>query len=213
MIKKKNKYLLDKRLKILNIAKKIIPKEGFNTKTFNIISKHSELDENETHLLFPKGYNDLIKFSLDQLNQDLENYCKNLELVRLPLHKRIRKILLSKILLMNKQKQFYKKIYLSLLLPKKNLSVPKQIYKSIDQIWYIAGDTSTNFNFYTKRLILAGIYSRVILYFFNNDDQNALENILDSNLRRVSKIPELKSKINIIKNNLPGIAKIIRNIN
>ena len=28
-----------------------------------------------------------------------------------------------------------------------------------DAIWYAAGDTSTDFNFYTKRAILAGVYS------------------------------------------------------
>ena len=213
MIKKKNNYLLDKRLKVLKIAKNIIAKHGFNVETFNIISKHSELDENETQLLFPEGYKDLIIFALEQLNKDLDNYCKNLDLIRFPLHKRIRKILLYKFFLMNKEKNFYKKIFLSLLLPKRSISIPKQLYKSIDQIWYIAGDTSTDFNFYSKRLILAGLYSRAILFFFNNNDQNSLEKIIDTDLKRVAKIPELKSKINVFKNSFPSIIKLIRNFN
>ena len=73
-----------------------------------------------------------------------------------------------------------------------------QIYKSVDQIWHIAGDASTDFNYYSKRLILTGIYSKLILYFFNNEDQNTLEKILDKDLQRVAKIPVLKSKIRII---------------
>ena len=209
----KNNYLLNKRLKILVIAKSIIAKEGFNSKTFNKILKDTKVDENEAHLLFPEGYNDIIKFSLVQLNDDLENYCINLDLIRLPLHKRIRKILLSKILIMNKEKKFYKKLFLSLLLPKRSFSIPKQLYKSIDQIWYIAGDTSTDFNFYTKRLILGGIYLRVLLSFFNNEDQASLEEVLDTDLQRVGEIPKLKSKINIFKNNFPSILKFIRNFN
>jgi len=213
MKKKKNNYLLNKRLKILKIAKNIIAKDGCNEKTFDLISKHSKLKENETHLLFPEGYKDLIKFSLKQLNEDLENYCKNLDLIRMPLHNRIRKIILSKILLMNKEKNFYKKIFLSLLLPKRSFFLPKHLYKSIDQIWFIAGDTSVDFNFYTKRLILTGIYLRVILFFFNNNDQNTLEKNLDSDLQKVSKIPELKSKINIFKNNFPSVLKFIKNVN
>ena len=75
---------------------------------------------------------------------------------------------------MHKYKSFYKKIFLNLLIPKKNIFVPIQLYKSIDQIWFIAGDTSTDFNFYTKRLILSGIYTRVVLFFFNNNDQDEL---------------------------------------
>ena len=140
---------------------------------------------------------DLLKYFLEQLNIELQQYCKSIDLIRLPLHKRIRKILLSKIEIMNKEKNFYKKIFLNSLLHNKSVSLPKQLYKSIDHIWYLAGDTSVDFNFYTKRLILAGIYSRVVLFFFNNNNQNELENLLDLNLKRVAKIPELKSKINI----------------
>ena len=49
--------------------------------------------------------------------------------------------------------------------------------------------------------------------YFNNNDQNALENILDSNLKTVSKIPELKAKINIFKDNFPKIINFVKNFN
>ena len=166
-MKKQNNYLYEKRLHILKFAKKIVSKQGLKPDILNIISNQHNLDKNQTDLLFPEGNNDLIKFALEQLNIDLENFCKKIDLIRLPVHKRIRKILISKILIMNKEKIFYKKIFLNLLIPKKQLSLPSQLYKSIDQIWFIAGDSSVDFNFYSKRLILAGIYTRVILFFFN----------------------------------------------
>ena len=86
-----------------------------------------------------------------------------------------------------------------------------QLYKSVDQIWFIAGDTSVDFNFYSKRIILAGIYSRVILFFFNNNNQSILEKNLDADLKKVSKIPELKSKVNIFKDYFPNIIKFVKN--
>ncbi len=210
-MKTKNKYLLNKRVKILKFAKNIVAEEGLTTKTLKNISKKYNLDIYELNLLFPDGKNDLLKFALEQLNIDLENYCKKLDLIRLPIHKRIRKILLSKIYIMDKEKKFYRKIFLNLLIPKKNFSLPIKLYKSVDQIWFIAGDTSVDFNFYTKRLILAGIYLRVILFFFNNNNQNMLENLLDSSLKRVSKIPELKTKLNIFKDYLPMAVKFLKN--
>ena len=211
MMKTKNKYLLNKRLKILKFAKIIVAENGLTSKTLKNISKKYHLDIHELNLLFPNGKNDLLQFALDQLNIDLENYCKKLDLIRLPVHKRIRKILLSKIYIMDKEKKFYKKIFLNLLIPKKNFSLPIKLYKSVDQIWFIAGDTSVDFNFYTKRLILAGIYSRVIFFFFNNNNQKLLEDLLDSNLKRVSKIPELKTKLNIFRDLLPKAIKIVKN--
>ena len=213
MMKTQNKYLNNKRLKILKLAKLIIAEEGLNLNTFETIALKHNLNINEINLLFPDGNKDLLEYSLEQLNIELQEYCKSIDLIRLPLHKRIRKILLSKIEIMNKEKNFYKKIFLKSLLPIKTISLSKQLYKSIDQIWYLAGDTSVDFNFYTKRLILAGIYSRVVLFFFNNNNQNELENLLDLNLKRVAKIPELKSKINIFREYLPKLIKFVKNAN
>ena len=206
-----NNYLLKKRLEILKIAKVFVSKNGLTKNSLQNISKKYGLDINETELLFPEGNIDLIKFTLEQLNNELEEFCKKIDLIRLPIHKRIKKILLSKIALMNKNKLFYRNIFLNLFIPKKNFSLPAQLYKSVDQIWFIAGDTSTDFNFYTKRLILSLIYSRIMLFFFNNNSQEELEKILDESLQKVSKIPEIKSKFKILREYFPQIAKVLKN--
>lgn len=213
MKKNKNSYLLSKRLNVLKIAKNVIAKKGINNSSFLEISKISKINKNEIDLIFPGGHKDLLNFALLQLNKDLDNSCKNLDLIRFPLHKRIRKILLTKFFLMNKEKDFYRKIFFNLLFQKKIYYLPSQLYKSIDQIWFIAGDTSIDFNFYTKRLILSGIYIRLVLFFFNNDNQIKLESILDNSLKKVGKIPELKSKIKIAKNNIPNILNFLKNYN
>jgi len=211
MKKSHNNYLLKKRLEVLKYAKIFISEKGLNKNSLENISKRYGLNINEIELLFPEGNIDLIKFTLEQLNKELEEYCKKIDLIRLPVHKRIKKVLLSKISLMNKNKLFYRSIFLNLLIPKKNFSLSNQLYNSVDQIWFIAGDSSTDFNFYTKRLILSGIYSRVILFFFNNNNQEELENIIDESLKRVSKIPEIKSKLKIFTEYFPKVAKFVKN--
>ena len=211
MKKSQNNYLLKKRQVVLRFAKEFVSENGLTKNCLENISKKYGLNTDETDLLFPQGNIDLIKFALEQLNNDLEVYCRQIDLIRLPIHKRIRKVLLSKISLMNKDKFFYRSIFLNLLIPKKNFSLSSQLYNSVDQLWFIAGDSSTDFNFYTKRLILSGIYSRVMLFFFNNNNQEELENILDESLKRVSKIPEIKSKLKIFKDYLPKIANFVKN--
>ena len=139
MMKTKNKYLLNKRLRLLKFAKIVVAKDGLTSNTFKNISKKYDLNIDEMNLLFPGGKNDFLQFVLEQLNIDLENYCKKLDLIRLPVHKRIRKILLSKIYIMDKEKKFYKKIFLSLLIPKKN---------------YYIGITLQFIKKYTKRQII-----------------------------------------------------------
>ena len=69
------------------------------------------------------------------------------------------------------------------------------LYKTCDQIWRISGDRSTDFSFYSKRLILSGVYSSTLLHWINDESKNShdTENFLDRRLLDVSKIGKLKN--------------------
>ena len=68
MKKSQNNYLLKKRLEVLKLAKVFVSEKGLTKNSLENISKKYGLDINETELLFPEGNNDLIKFTLEQLN-------------------------------------------------------------------------------------------------------------------------------------------------
>ena len=83
----------------------------------------------------------------------------------------------------------------------------KSLYRTVDTIWYWAGDNATDFNFYTKRLILASIYSATIAYIILKErDQEALSLFLDKELKLVGKINQAKNNLYEFKN---GIKKFI----
>ena len=164
----------------------------------------------ELEILFPKGYEDMLELSLDNLNYKLENIYKYYNFKKKPLHKKIKEIIVTKINLINKKKNFYKRTFYYLLVPSNYKLMIKQLYKSIDLIWYISGDNSTDFNFYTKRFILFLVYSTVILNFLKNDDLIETEKLLDDNLYKVSKIPKIKEKFKIIKKKFPSLFNILK---
>ncbi len=64
------------------------------------------------------------------------------------------------------------------------------LYRSVDAIWHAAGDTSTDYNFYTKRLLLAGVYSATLLFWLNDESKGhaATWAFLDRRLAEVIKI-------------------------
>ena len=45
------------------------------------------------------------------------------------------------------------------------------MYRTVDAMWRGIGDTSTDFNFYTKRALLSGVVAATVLYWL--DDQSA----------------------------------------
>ena len=73
----------------------------------------------------------------------------------------------------------------------------KLLYRTVDAMWYAAGDTSVDFNFYTKRATLAGVYSATMLFWLNDRSEGgqATWDFLDRRLEDVMKIEKLKSQI------------------
>jgi ubiquinone biosynthesis protein COQ9 len=73
----------------------------------------------------------------------------------------------------------------------------KLLYRTVDAMWYAAGDTSADFNFYTKRATLAGVYSSTLLYWLNDrsEGSEATWAFLDRRIDGVMKIEKLKSRI------------------
>jgi len=73
----------------------------------------------------------------------------------------------------------------------------KLLYKTVDAMWYAAGDTSTDFNFYTKRATLAGVYSSTLLYWLNDRSpgSEATWGFLDRRIDDVMKIEKLKARV------------------
>ena len=47
----------------------------------------------------------------------------------------------------------------------------KLLYNTVDAIWYAAGDRATDYNFYTKRTLLSGVYSSTLLFWLNDKSE------------------------------------------
>src|SRR5262249_29371174 len=70
------------------------------------------------------------------------------------------------------------------------------VYRTVDAIWYAAGDTSTDFNFYTKRATLAGVYSSTLLCWLNDRSEGNEEtwSFLDRRIDDVMRFEKWKAE-------------------
>ena len=68
----------------------------------------------------------------------------------------------------------------------------KLLYKTLDRVWRIAGDRSTDYNFYTKRATLGAVYGSTMLAFLDDDtaDMQKTRAFLDRRLQDVAKVPK-----------------------
>ena len=88
----------------------------------------------------------------------------------------------------------------------------KCLYRTVDAIWYAAGDRATDFSFYTKRALLAGVYSATVLYWLNDKSDGFAETwtFLDRRIADVMKIYALRARFDRFAEQLPDPFRLFR---
>ena len=76
------------------------------------------------------------------------------------------------------------------------------LYRTCNSIWRMAGDKSTDFSFYTRRMSLAAVYTSTLLFWLNDSSHNHIEteSFLDRRLNDISKISTFKKPFYTLKN-------------
>ena len=113
---------------------------------------------------------------------------------------------------MKKDKILVKRTLFTLMLPQHASLAILSLYNTADQIWFLAGDKSTDFNFYSKRAILMGIYSSTLIYWVNNNKTiKNTKTFLDKQLNSFSKIPKMKQRVKSVVDIAPKIFSFAKN--
>ena len=104
------------------------------------------------------------------------------------------------------KKQFLKKAFLFLITEKKFSQMLDYFFKASSMMWKIAGDTSGDINYYTKRIILSSVYSKIFIKMMSCSayDQKDIIKDIDNSLDKVRKFNDFKSKLNL-SNILAGL--------
>ncbi len=107
---------------------------------------------------------------------------------------KIRLALMTRFGVLSPYKKAEKALFYYLL---KNLKGPGFLYKIIDKIWFWAGDKSLDHNFYTKRALLAGVYTSTFFTFLEDTSEDLIktQEKLDQRLAQVGQIPKFKEKL------------------
>ena len=79
------------------------------------------------------------------------------------------------------------------------------LYDAVDAIWYAAGDTATDFNFYTKRALLAGVYAATTLFWLDDRSADAVDTraFLARRIDTIMQVPRLTARLQEWRRLLP----------
>ena len=93
-----------------------------------------------------------------------------------------------------------------------NLAAAARIgWRSADRMWRLAGDTATDFNHYTKRATLSGVYLSTLLVFVNDESDDLAETraFLDRRIDNVMQFEKVKAQAKSRREMVPSLSRFI----
>jgi ubiquinone biosynthesis protein COQ9 len=121
-------------------------------------------------LLFPNGVEDLTKYFHQAMNNEMEEAFINNPYNKA--HEKVIHLIELKFALYNKYKEAVCCLVKYNLKPQNILLAKSMLWETCNKIWYLAGDKSTDHNYYTKRGLLAAVYSSSLVYFLNDNSED-----------------------------------------
>ena len=164
--------------------------------------------------LFKNGPIDFIDIFSEIIDLEVKENYNLIELKPERVPEKIKKIIMIRLNLCQRYKEAVRSSISLTAMPVNARASLKILYRTCNSIWRIAGDKSTDFSFYTRRISLAAVYSSTLLFWLNDNSNNNIETefFLERRLKDISKISSLKKPIYNLKkstNNFNGLKNTI----
>ena len=128
------------------------------------------IDRDQARLAMPKTAAGLIETYIEGVDRALEEQLPPDKLAGLKIREKIRTLVWQRLMIMGPAREAVRRA-LSILAAPQNVPLGIRTgWHTADLMWRLAGDTSTDFNHYTKRLTLGAVYSSTLLVWL--DDQS-----------------------------------------
>ena len=129
-------------------------------------------DPLEISRAFPGGMNDVVEHFSDLADRWMLDDLSSQNLRDLPIHEGVALAVHLRLERLIPYREAVRRALAFLALPGHQVMAARCTYRTVDVIWRAVGDRSTDFNFYTKRALLAGVYASTVVYWLGDDSEN-----------------------------------------
>ena len=200
---------------MLQAALKHVVFDGFTDKVLVGAAKEVGADKDAIRRLFPDGPLSLVEAFSESADAEMDRTLSAMDLKSMKIRARIAAAVMARIEAVRPHKEAARRAAAFLTLPPHAVLGAKLVYRTVDAMWRAAGDTSTDFNFYTKRGILAGVYSATLMRWFTDTspDENATTQFLADRIENVMQFEKFKARLKRSFDRLPPLSEILGSVN
>jgi ubiquinone biosynthesis protein COQ9 len=188
-----------------------VPFEGFTDKVLREAAEETGVSRDSIARLFPHGPLSLVESFSEWADVQMTGELAQLKLPSMKIRERIATAVRLRIAALRPHKEAARRAAAFLTLPPHATTGLKLLYRTVDAIWRGIGDTSTDFNFYTKRAILSGVYSATMMRWFadSSTDEEVTHAFLDRRIEDVMRFEKFKAQVRKRASVLPSLSEIL----
>ncbi len=170
--------------------------DGWTRTAVDSSAQQLGIDAAKARLAMPKRSAEMIDLYIEEIDRGLESYFTPERLAPLKIRDKIRALIWRRLELMGPAREAIRRAAAILAMPQ-NVPLALSIgWRSADVMWRIAGDTSSDFNHYTKRMTLSAVYGSTLLVWLNDTSEGWAETsaFLDRRIEDVMKFETMKAR-------------------
>ncbi len=154
------------------------------------------IDPAAARLAMPKTAAGKIDVYMDGVDRALSTWAGDHAIGALKIRERIRSLVWQRLQLMAPARESVRTALATLAMPHNLPLAARLSWRSADSMWRLAGDTSTDFNHYTKRLTLGAVYGSTLLVWIDDrsEDQADTAAFLDRRIDNVMQFEKAKAQ-------------------
>ena len=198
MSKKKNDKTPDEqRDSLLEAALNHVAFDGWSQKTLDQAAEDIGVEPGIVDLAFPGGAMDMIDLHAQHCDIEMVTKAAKIDIDTLKIREKITQLVKLRIETEILHKEAAHRTVSFLALPKNHFASLRILYRTVDFMWKTINDQSTDFNFYTKRMTLSGVYTSTILFWLGDESEDAQDTweFLDRRIENVMQIEKVKAKV------------------
>lgn len=194
---KASERLDDRRRAILALAVEAAPFDGWTDAMLAAAAEEAGCGDGEAALAFPKGVADLLDFYADEADGKMLAALEAMPLGEMRIREKVAAAVRARIEALAGEKEAARRAAATLTLPHLAPLGARLTWRTADRIWRAIGDVSADFNFYSKRAILTGVYGSTLAVWFNDDGEGSEKTwaFLDARIENVMQFEKFKAKV------------------
>ena len=191
-----------------------VPFDGWSDKALAAGIRDAGQRESLSILAFPEGPLDLAEYYSDFADRRMAAALDPDAVAKMRIRERIIAAVRLRLTQAEGEREALKALMTWFTFPAHQGCAAACLYRTVDAIWRAIGDTSTDFNFYTKRAILAGVLAATVLYWLGDESEGAAESFafLDRRIDGVMAFEKAKGKAREWLAELPDPFRILRDV-